>query len=388
LRAALPWVLFLAAAAEGQPRIVTGYYQNVPLLAGETELFPGGFTDFNRLRFTGAPSFGSFAVEVAYEQVLTLRENAVPAGSFLGAVPGGAEWLDLQWTLEDSEHVLWQHRFDRLNVSWTPAPPVQILIGRQAVSWATTLFFTPADPFSPFDPADPFREFRAGVDAARLHLYPGALSEIDLVVRPTTTAMGDELTVLGRGLTTWRNWEISGWAGTLYGDPSGAFAGSGSVGAWAVRGEAVLRGAGEGVVLRASVGVDRRFTVSQRDLFVVLEYQRDGLGAADARDYPAVLESDPYRRGELQVLGRHEAVLQSSYQVHPLWSLSALVLWNVADGSALFSPSFSFSASDESTVSGGLFLGAGADGVEAGGAPSSEYGVVSPTGYFSVSWFF
>ena len=101
MRASLAWVLFLAAAAEGQPRIVTGYYQNVPLLAGETELFPGGFMDFNRLRFTGAPSFGSFAVEVAYEQVLTLRENAVPAGSSLGAVPGGGEWLDLQWTLEE-----------------------------------------------------------------------------------------------------------------------------------------------------------------------------------------------------------------------------------------------------------------------------------------------
>ena len=99
--------------------------------------------------------------------------------------------LELQWTLEESEHVLWQHRFDRLNVSWTPAPPVQIQIGRQAVSWATTLFFTPADPFSPFDPADPFREFRAGVDAARLHVYPGALSEIDVVVNDHTPLGGD-----------------------------------------------------------------------------------------------------------------------------------------------------------------------------------------------------
>jgi hypothetical protein len=388
LRAAAAWFLLLAAGASAQTRLVTGYYQNVPLVAGASELFPGGFLDFNRVRFASAPSFGQVSIEVAYEHVLTFRENESEPGPFVGAVPGGGEWLDLQWTIEEGEHVLWQHRFDRLNVTWTPAPELQLQAGRQAVSWATTLFLTPADPFSPFDPADPFREFRAGIDAARVRLYPGPLSEIDFVVRPTETAVGEELTVLGRGLTTWRNWEISGWAGSLYGDLSGAFAGSGSIGSWAVRGEAVIRDDGEDAVLRASVGIDRRFTVLKRDLLMLVEYQRDGFGAADPEDYPAVFESDPYRRGELQVLGRDEIAFQSSYQVHPLWSLSGLVLWNLSDGSALLSPSFSFSTSDETTLSGGLFLGAGADEPETGKPLPSEYGAISAIAYVSLSLFF
>jgi hypothetical protein len=388
LRAKAAFFLVLAAPVSAQPRLVTGYYQNAPLVSGETELFPGGFSDFNRFRVASSPSFGSLSLEAAYEQVLTLRENEGSAAAFVGAVPAGGEWLELQWTIQESEHVLWQHRFDRLNLGWTPAPEVQIQVGRQAVSWATTLFFTPADPFSPFDPADPFREFRAGVDAARVRIYPGPLSELDFIVRPTKTAVGEELTALGRGLTTWRNWEISGWAGSLYGDVSGAAAASGSLGDWEVRGEAVIRDAGEEVVLRASLGVDRRFTVSRRDLLVVAEYQRDGFGARDGENYAAVLESEPFLRGELQVLGRDEIALQGSYQWHPLWNLSGLLLWNLADGSLLLSPGFAFSAGDEITVTGGLFLGAGPDELEEGAVLPSEYGVVPATAYLSVSFYF
>jgi hypothetical protein len=388
LKAGAAFFLILAAPASAQPGLLTGYYQNVPLFSGETELFPGGFSDFSRLRVTSSPSVGSVSFEAAYEQVLTLRENEASGAAFVGAVPAGSEWLALQWTIEEGEHLLWQHRFDRLNLVWTPAPELQIDLGRQAVSWATTLFFTPADPFSPFDPADPFREFRAGVDAARLRIYPGPLSELDFVVRPTKTEVGEELTALARGLTTWRNWEISGWAGSLYGDVSGAAAASGSVGSWAVRGEAVVRDTGEQVVLRASLGVGRRFTVSSRDLLFVAEYQRDGFGARDPEDYAALLESEPFLRGELQVLGRDEIALQSSYQWHPLWSVSGLLLWNLADGSLLVSPGFAYSAGDETTVTGGLFLGAGPDELDEGAALPSEYGVVPPTAYLSVSFFF
>jgi hypothetical protein len=150
----------------------------------------------------------------------------------------------------------------------------------------------------------------------------------------------------------------------------------------------VIRDAGEEVVLRASLGVDRRFTVSRRDLLVVAEYQRDGFGARDGENYAAVLESEPFLRGELQVLGRDEIALQGSYQWHPLWNLSGLLLWNLADGSLLLSPGFAFSAGDEITVTGGLFLGAGPDELEEGAVLPSEYGVVPATAYLSVSFYF
>ena len=388
-RATLLWLVAgVAAVARAQePRLLTGYYQNVPLWSASNELVPGGMSDFNRFRISAERELGDFSFELAYEQVLTLRENESP-GVFVGAVPSGGEWLDLQWTFEESEHVLWQHRFDRLKAGWAPISSLRIDVGRQAVSWATTLFLTPSDPFSALDPADPFREFRAGVDALRVRVYPGPLSEVDVVVRPTKTAVGEELTALGRGLTTVRGWELSGWAGLLYDEAAGAFGASGSLGPWALRGEGTLRDQDEDLVFRGSIGLDRRFTLRGRDLLVVLEYQRDGFGAAGEEDYARVLDSEPFLRGELQVLGRDGAAIQTSYQLHPLWSFAGLLLWNLGDGSALVSPSFAYSASDSAAVSGGLFFGFGPSALASPGELPSEYGLVPTTAYVSVSLFF
>ena len=371
-----------------QLKPVTFYYQNVPLWGQETDLSKGGFSDFNRLRIMSDPVLGNFSFDFAYEQVATFRQNE-NLGIFVGAVPSGGEWLDLQWTLADEEHVLWQHRFDRLAASWLPTDSFELSVGRQAVSWATTLFLTPSDPFTPFNPADPFREFRAGVDSVRVRVYPGPLSELDVVVRPTKNEhVGEELTTLGRGLTTWKNWEVSGWGGSLYGDIAGAFGAAGSVGSSALRGEGVVREIEGDVIFRGTIGLDHRFSLYKRDVYFVLEYQRDGLGASSPDEYLEVFQTDPFLRGELQVLGRDETAIQASYQIHPLWSLAALGLWNLNDRSLLLSPSFSYSASNEATVSGGLYFGFGDDEVTPEKPLPSEYGAVGVTVYFSASVFF
>jgi hypothetical protein len=371
-----------------QSRWLTGYVQTVPLWTDATPLTEGAVSDFNRVRLMAEPTIGPLSISAAYEHVATFRQRPTQLGTGLGSVPGGGEWLKLQWTIRDREHVLWQHRFDRLQVGWSPTRAVDLTVGRQAISWGTTLFLTPADPFVPFNPADPFREFRAGVDAARVRVYPSPLSEIDLVVRPTKTAVGEELTALARGLATWKNWEISGWGGTLYGDPAGAFGAAGSVGAWAVRGEGVVRGQGTDVAFRGTIGLDHLSQLKGRDLYFVVEYQRDGLGAGSPQDYPRVLGSDTFRRGEQQVLGRDETVVQTSYKVHPLWSIAGLWLWNLDDRSALVSPSFTYSASNEVSISGAVFFGLGNDRITPTRSFPSEYGLAGTTAFVSVSWFF
>jgi|TARA_B100000315_G_scaffold233380_1_gene246466 hypothetical protein len=384
----------------------SGYLQTVPLVTGPTALPESESTasDFNRFRLTVEPDWDSLAVEAAYEHTATIRTRAT-LGSGIGAVPSGGEWMKLQWAITDEEHALWQHRFDRLNLSWRPTRAVQLTAGRQAVSWGTTLFLTPGDPFLPFSPSDPFRQFRAGVDAARLRIYPSPLSEIDVVVRATrnefvddvmpaavgrlpTTSEVEEVTALARGLTTIANWELSGWGGTLYGDAVGAFGAAGSIGAWAIRGEAVVRELDDAVVFRGSLGVDRQVQVGGRDLFLLAEYQHDGLAASDSDDYQALLVSAPFLRGELQVLGRDETVLQGSYQLHPLWSLSGLWIFNAHDQSSLVSPSFAYSVSNEASLNAGLFFGFGDDESTLVRSLPSEYGLTGVTGFVSLSWYF
>jgi hypothetical protein len=372
----------------GQTAWVTGYYQNVPLWSREGALSSGGPGDFNRVRLSIEPVLGALSLEAAYEQVVTLRQEET-AGLFVGIVPGGGEWLDLQWTIAGKEHVLWQHRFDRLSLNWRPTRALELSAGRQAVSWATTLLLSPADPFSPFSPADPFRLFRAGVDAVRVRAYPGPLSEIDLVLRPSKNdALGEEMTVLGRGLTVWKGWEVSGWGGSLYGDITGAFGTTGAIGETAVRGEGVVRRIDGDTVFQGTIGLDRRFSVDGKDLYLVFEYQRNGLAAPDSQDYAELLQSDPFRRGELQVFGRDETALQVSYQIHPLWNVGALWLWNLNDHSALLSPSFTYSAGNEISVSGGAFFGMGDDDVTTRRPLPSEYGLAGTTLFVSIALFF
>ena len=375
-------------SAHAQSRWLTGYLQTVPLFSGATDLGDSNANLFTRFRLSTERDLGPVSLEVAYEHAVTARQREARPGFGVGEVSSGGEWMELEWTVVEEEHAVWRHRFDRLLVAWSPTRTMDFSAGRQAVSWGTTLFLTPADPFLPFSPADPFRQFRGGIDAARVRLYPSPLSQVDLVVRPSRTDVGEEVTALGRGLATWRTWELSAWGGSLFGDVAGAFGAAGGLGAWAVRGEGVVRAIDGVVVFRGAIGLDRILQVRGRDLFLIVEYQRDNLAAADPSEYLEIVVSKPFRRGEFQVLGRDETVLQASYQFHPLWSLGGLWLWNLNDRSALLAPSLAYSASSDVSITGGIYVGVGDSAITSTRPLPSEYGLSGTTGYASLSWFF
>jgi hypothetical protein len=386
-------ILALVLCGAGHPLAaqrldLQGYALNVLLAADSGDFGPGGVQDFQRLRLMASPTFGRVALDLAYEQLLTVRSNANLAtlGQNLGEPAGGGAWLPLQGTLEQGAHALWRHRVDRLSVT-VNAGPAEVSVGRQPISWATTLFLTPADPFSPFDPTDPFREYRTGVDAARVRLFPSAMSELDAVVRPATFGSDSTLTALGRGRVAFGRFEVSGWGGVLYDEGAGALAATVTLAGAVVRTEGTLRRTNGTSVMRLAVGADRSFNVAGRALYLVVEYQHDGFGAADAAGLVGTITSAPYQRAELQVFGRDEVALQSTYQIHPLVSLEALGLWNAGDGSVLAAPAVSWNALTEVGIRGGVFLGFG-NGATAAGFPGSEYGSVPRTGYVAGTVFF
>jgi len=400
----LPYLVLAVALLEvpasyAQIPTVRGYYLNVPLWSDSTPLGVGGLGNLQRLRLMTTPRLGSVELEIAYEHLLSYSERVAsqPAGAILGGLtPGGGEYWSLQWTIEESDHWLWRHRFDRLYVKVAPDDALEVGFGRQTISWATTLFLTPADPFTPFDPADPFREYRAGVDALRIQVYPGPLSDLDFVVRPLEGPAGQTITLLTRGRSVWRSWEISVWAGVLHNGPAGALGFSGAVGTTALRGELSLR-EDDDLVLRGTLGIDRRYSLFDRDLYLVLEYQHDDFGASNASDLLNVVLSDPFARGEMQVLGQDELAGQASYQVHPLLSASLLTLWNLSDTSALLAPTAAYSISNETILQAGAYLGLGKDLTEPPGpippaappaALPSEYGITPTTVWLSVTAFF
>lgn len=365
-----------------------GYYLHIVSAADEGPFSPSAATDLKRLRAMFSSVVGPLDFEFAYEHALS-ASTATGGGPGMGlGVTGGGEWADLQGTLAGSGSVEWRHRVDRLAVSWGPLPDVELTLGRQTISWATTLLLTPADPFAPFTPEEPFRDYRPGVDAFRARVFLGPFSDMDLVVRPVDTVEGTTLTALGRLHTVVSGWELSTWAGVLHDDGAAAIGVTGTFAGAAARAEGTVRHMDESAVLRLTVGVDRSFPVAGRDLYLVAEYQRDGLGAASASAIPDVLASAPFGRGELQVVGRHTATLQASYQPDALWTATLLLLSNLGDPSLLLAPTVSFSVSDEATATAGVFLGVGDELAVDGTLPGSEYGPVPAFAYVALAAFF
>jgi hypothetical protein len=392
-RAALALLFTLLGAADSRAQKlpeIRGYYLNVPLYSDSTQFAIGGFGDLQRLRLMTESALGPFDLDVAYEHLLSYSQRAVsaPVGSIIGGLtPGGGEWLDLQWTIDESDHWLWRHRFDRLTLTYA-GDEFEATVGRQTISWATTLFLTPADPFMPFDPADPFREYRGGVDAIRFQAFPGALSDIDLVLRMSETGVGETLTALARGRTVWRGWEVSAWAGALHESAAAALGAAGSVGPIALRAELSVRDEADELIFRGTIGADTRVEAFDRDLYLVLEYQHDEFGAAGSDELLGVVFSEPLARGELQVLGRDEVAAQAAYQLHPLLGTSLLLLCNLNDPSALIFPGASYSLSNEVTLQGGIYLGLGDGTPDSEFEIPSEYGIVPTTVYLSLTAFF
>lgn len=393
LRPAIPglclaFLLTAGGRAQGQLFPLRGYYLNVLGSNGHSPLGAEGRWDSQRLRLMSEPRLGPLHLDLAYEHLFLFRQRNSLA--LLGpASPGTAstDWLDLDWVVTRSTHVSWTQRLDRLSVA-LPLGATEITLGRQAISWASTLFLTPADPFAPFDPSDPFREYRAGVDAARWQFFPGPLSQLELVVRPSSTPAGHAFTGLARGATTLGSWEVSAWGGVLYDQAAGALGTQGALGGWGVRAEASLRRTAAGTaIVRAALGADRRVTLADRDLYFVAEYQHDGFGAATASRLLGAATSDPYQRGEMQVLGRDDAAVQGSYQIHPLVSGELLLLLNLRDGSLLYAPALTASATEELSLRAGIFLSSGNSRAGLTGI-GSEFGAVPRVAYLSLSYFF
>lgn len=370
-------------------QVLSGYLLNVGLRSGEGPFNQGAVSDLQRVRLMAALSTGDMSFNVAYEHLFNyFSEPGTATG--LGATNTGSTglWANLQGTVNSSDNFVWTHRVDRLSATYTGSESFDITIGRQSISWATTFIFTPADPFVPFDPQDPFREYRAGVDAVRIRAFPGSLTELDFVLRPTDDLVsGTSLTALGRLKTVLGGWEIGTWAGVLYDEAAASVSITGDFAGTSLRSEFSFRYSGRENFGRWSIGLDHNFLIDDHDLYAIVEYQYEGLGAAGPEDFGSVVSASPYRRGELQILAKHAGAIQVSYKPHPLVSVALLTIVSLSDGSALVVPSFGYSVGSELSVSAGAFVGVGKETTVVG-LPASEFGPAPASLYVSASTFF
>lgn len=236
-------------------------------------------------------------------------------------------------------------------------PWAQVAVGRQPINLATTSFFTPNDFFQPFSAQAFFRVYKPGVDAARVDVDLGELSQLTLlgVMGYRAQAPGErpdrpswqEASVLARAATSQWGFEWSGFAAKVA--QNTVFGGGlqGELLQWLglrVEGHVALpHGEGEGARAEVAVGVDHRF---ESTLHLRLEYFYNGAGAPNPGGYAALLAAPSQALGALY-LGRHYIAAGGSYELTPLVTVDAYGLVNMSDRSFQVAAAVNYSLLDE-----------------------------------------
>jgi hypothetical protein len=314
----------------------------------------------------------------------SLSSAAGPAGASPGAVGlsvGDTHYRALDatadWLLDRGQAAsLW---LDRLNIRLA-LPRADVTIGRQAISFGKAYFWNPLDEFLPFDARQFDRDYKAGVDAARVDVPLGPFSGINIVA-----AAGRELdffgrfrggheavdaswygsALLGRYFTTLRGWDAAVQGGKVYGGYQFGGGLVGEIGSLEVRGEAAYRwarpvlplppplsGALFANHLSTVAGIGRRF---QNTLWIQIEHLYNGAGSSGGLDAALVR----FSTGAALQLGRNLTGVAASYQFAPLVTGQATVLHSWSDGSHLVQPTLTYSLTDNSELLAGGTVGFG-----------------------------
>ncbi|MBD3347276.1 MAG: hypothetical protein GF401_19650 [Chitinivibrionales bacterium] len=301
------------------------------------------------------------------------------------------------------------HNLDRFMVTFKPEV-ADIIIGRQPIAWGSARVVNPIDIIAPFDFTTLDSEDRFGVDAVRIRIPIGMLSEIDAGYVFGNDAAVNESAMFLKGKYYYLQTDITLLAvgfqeNLLIGiDLARAIGGAG---AWCEAGYAfadVLSEEQRSVdddYFRLSVGADYSFTDK---LYGFGEYHFSTAGECDPDDYisysinatgpGASLENmfsfdmgPAYTEGGVYLLGRHYIGLGATYQINPLLPFSMLALFNAGDLSVSLYPQLEYNIKQDIYLQLGAVVGLG----EKPDSPlelNSEFGAYAHVYYSSFRIYF
>ncbi len=337
-----------------------------------------------RLRITGR--LGSHLKYVVHPILTTTSLSAdltALPGASLGAGGGTPEAVKLSWAATTNRALAVNLRFDRLYVA-ASTPGLTLTVGRQPISFGTTFFFNPEDLVAPFTPTTIDREYKPGVDAVRGDFYFGTSGQLTAVA--TYAGGWDEAgTVFAvRSGFTLGVFDVGLFTALVHGDAVVGLDTAGSLGAFGVRGEATLTYPADGgsPFVRAVIGADRQWG----SLRLSAEAYLQTLGATSPAGYLALALSPRVQRGEVWALGRTYAAASADYEVTPIVHVSAFVVANLGDPSALAGLGCAWSVGDNAEVDGGLYYGGGRRPEQL--TVRSEFGLTPTTAYLEMKSYF
>lgn len=254
-------------------------------------------------------------------------------------------------------HKSWQHghqgasllQIDRLNLHWRNGS-MDVTVGRQAVGFGRILIYSPLDIIAPFAPDALDTDIRSGVDALQGIYNYGQDGQVG------TTAVWGEDPDDSSLLVTWtdnrKEVDLLMITGTLRAKPMFGVGLAGSLGSLGLKGEiSVYQGKkinkpGGDLHARYAIAAIETWYRFAGGTTLITQYLYNGPGVNDPENYHLVLASAPLQEGLTTLLGRHYLMLAPAYEIHPLMTVQGLLIYNIADGSALIRPALDLNLAD------------------------------------------
>lgn len=259
----------------------------------------------------------------------------------------------LSWRLNRDPQANTELAVDQLNATLS-ADWLDVKIGRQPISLATSYLFTPNDLFAPFSAQTFFRTYKPGVDAVRVEATLGDFTQIAAYGVMGYEPRDDGLDPMSlrqsagvmRGSTVVGDFEFGLLGGRLHDRTVAGGDLQGEVFEWlGVRGEGHVAMPNEGDThAEVSLGLEHRF---DNTLFLRLEGFWHGAGFTDPQQYASALIG---ASNETAYLGREYVAAAAGYELTPLVNLDSVLIANLSDGSVFSSVYVVISVSDEAEL--------------------------------------
>lgn len=279
-------------------------------------------------------------------------------GSAVGfgvSVTPGRRW-DLSNVMVDQDHLRAWHDVDRLALTWYSGFG-DITAGRQAITWGISNLYPVADLWAQFSPFELDTEEKPGIDAVRILKYPAGNIELDFVVADRGSPRSLSAGVRASLSLPWGDLFAGG--GKFWREAIGLIGISAPIDIYKVRAESALPYSLDQEAFklpRVTLGVDRL----GGETMLSLEYNFNGIGATNSRDYLDVLQDPRFAQGETYFLGRHNLGGVASWTPgNDRLSLVLSSLLNLQDPSGALVPSLTYDMGQATRISAGALVSFG-----------------------------
>jgi hypothetical protein len=275
-----------------------------------------------------------------------LGQSAVGFG--VSVVPG-RRW-DLSSVFVDQDRLRIWHDLDRLSLTWE-TDLADVTAGRQAITWGISNVYPVADLWAQFSPFELDTEEKPGVDAVRVLSYPGEGLELDAVVADRGSSRLFSAGLRANLSLSWADLYAGG--GKFWREVIGLAGMSAPMGSYKLRAEGALPydlDRDDFQLPRVTLGVDWL----GGETMLTAEYNFNGIGKTDPKDYLTVFGDPRYAQGETYFFGRNNLGGSAVWTPgNDRLSLSLTGLCNLHDGSSAFVPTLTYDVGQSTRLSAG-----------------------------------